>query len=589
MKGFWQFLYTNGALGFLAISIAIFLGACSGGGGGGGASNTGLTGQFIDSSVANLSYESKSYSGITDSEGKFKYKEGEIITFKLGDAFIGRAFGSPLLTPYDLEDENSDTVDPLNLALLLQSLDSDTNPENGIELPTTNLQALPASIDFSSRTNVEQQITDLSFSPIEINQVETHLVNSVSNVVGATIPPGRYSNTINQSYVRNDVYPTIYGGYTTGKVHPYYLDTCTVEFSSADFEVFESSIAGTIIGTDGTEHPFDLPKELFKEHATDTGVLVSFWGRTEYMQLVLRQPGSDCYTTLWFDRVNGEVMPPVGRIGFKTINLNLLRAGMYGNDGIVREPFVFNIEDRDGWLTSATLAWSQAGGGSGVIDLLTESADVEHFKHRYETTTNVVTGEVSEYWYGYGIFEGKYSLPITGGYSVLGYEHYNFNQSGPRKLSGVGVVRGIEYESPGNLIGDLTLTFKVTDNNGKSLSESYLIKPDWSPTDSGTGLQTYSLNYPDGEWYSILINGEWVADKSCLEFPYTNAEPGFIDPSYHTYITSGSCAYTSPYVCYEQVSYEGVDYEHKYYLDDRDQAEAQDTCEWLFEGVFAIE
>ena len=113
----------------LLITISLFLigltAGCSKSG-----SNT-LSGQFIDSNVAGLSYETSSgFKGITDEQGRYNYKPGDRVTFMLGNITIGTCDASDYVTPVDIFPGNSEAA--LNLAQFLQSIDSDGNPDNGI-------------------------------------------------------------------------------------------------------------------------------------------------------------------------------------------------------------------------------------------------------------------------------------------------------------------------------------------------------------------------------------------------------------------------------------------------------------------------
>ena len=76
----------------ILIALLVFVGLSSCGGDG---SKT-PTGQFIDSAVQGLGYEASpsGKNGITDDDGKFKYKDGDIISFFLGDVFLDLTFGS---------------------------------------------------------------------------------------------------------------------------------------------------------------------------------------------------------------------------------------------------------------------------------------------------------------------------------------------------------------------------------------------------------------------------------------------------------------------------------------------------------------
>lgn len=110
-------------------------------------------GQFKDSLVEGIKFDTPTQSGLTDSEGSFTYRKGEIVTLSLGGVILGSALGSELITPVNLVpgalDENNETV--LNIARLLQSLDLDGNPDNGITISATvRTEMANVSLDFSS-------------------------------------------------------------------------------------------------------------------------------------------------------------------------------------------------------------------------------------------------------------------------------------------------------------------------------------------------------------------------------------------------------------------------------------------------------
>ncbi len=143
------------------ITSCSLLAACGGGGGGGSSSEPAVeetSGVFLDSAVANLSYTSPSYSGVTTQFGGFDYKDGETTTF----SYLGLTLGSvtvtgdaSVVTPLELigtTDTSNQSV--RNLLVLLQSFDLDQDPSNGIELNTvyeTDLSSINVSSDtFSS-------------------------------------------------------------------------------------------------------------------------------------------------------------------------------------------------------------------------------------------------------------------------------------------------------------------------------------------------------------------------------------------------------------------------------------------------------
>lgn len=152
------------------VSIAVSLGACSNGSDSnrGDSGETVLTGQLIDSAIGGVRYTTETLSGVTDNQGKFEYLQGETVRFYLGDLMLGDARGAAIVNLFDLVDGVSPAAGialkkvigerpqgpsfhtVINLATLLQTLDKDGNPENGIEIsPDVAALFSPNSIDFN--------------------------------------------------------------------------------------------------------------------------------------------------------------------------------------------------------------------------------------------------------------------------------------------------------------------------------------------------------------------------------------------------------------------------------------------------------
>lgn len=146
------------ALGLLA--------SCGGGGGGGskgGDDSTGTsasTGVFLDAEVAGVRYRSapSGLSGTTNASGEFQYRPGDTVTFSVGGIVLGSAPATGILTPLVL----ANSIDTLpegvtaadvatNIAIFLQSFDSDGNPDNGITIaPALATAAASLSLDFQT-------------------------------------------------------------------------------------------------------------------------------------------------------------------------------------------------------------------------------------------------------------------------------------------------------------------------------------------------------------------------------------------------------------------------------------------------------
>jgi para-nitrobenzyl esterase len=123
-----------------AITATILATACGGGGGGGGSSETTgststATGVLKDANVAGLQYRSGSRSGTTDASDEFTYEVGETVTFFIGGVTGGTADGAGITTPIDLADGDSvSSTDVVNRVRFLLFLDSDGDPDNGIQI-----------------------------------------------------------------------------------------------------------------------------------------------------------------------------------------------------------------------------------------------------------------------------------------------------------------------------------------------------------------------------------------------------------------------------------------------------------------------
>ena len=117
-----------------------------------------LEGVFIDGAVSGLSYKTHSTSGETDSIGVFKYKEGEDITFSIGDIVLGDTKAKIMISPVDLVPNAVDATTPkvTNISVLLQTLDYDGQINNGIQIPNGIDPIVTASIKKNGNIDFDQ-------------------------------------------------------------------------------------------------------------------------------------------------------------------------------------------------------------------------------------------------------------------------------------------------------------------------------------------------------------------------------------------------------------------------------------------------
>jgi len=131
-------------------------------------SNTIIKGQFLDSAVSDLRYESLSSSGVTDATGNFQCLLSEEVNFYIGALKLGTSICQRIITPQTLAANVTVQSQPqtvtsasgvvstvagtsqvvvrpaspndssvVNRVRLLMTLDVDDNPANGIQLPSS--------------------------------------------------------------------------------------------------------------------------------------------------------------------------------------------------------------------------------------------------------------------------------------------------------------------------------------------------------------------------------------------------------------------------------------------------------------------
>jgi len=172
------------------VLLALAISACGGGGGGGGSSspanvNPGTgnnngggnqqqdlqTGVFTDAPVAGLRYRQGSQQVVTDADGQFTYdaNSSEKVEFLIGNTSIGFATGAAAVTPFDLQSGpgSLNYHRGINVSRLLVSLDVDSNPANGIEMPAdidSFVGDFPFDLQPSSFAQDEQVVRLLSLN-----------------------------------------------------------------------------------------------------------------------------------------------------------------------------------------------------------------------------------------------------------------------------------------------------------------------------------------------------------------------------------------------------------------------------------------
>ncbi len=155
-----------------------------------------LTGQFVDSPVGGLEY-TRSNSGteifLTNDNGEFNYQKDETVTFKVGQLTLGSTQGNALISPRDLASGEGAT----NVARVLQTLDDDGDPTNGITISAeVRSKAAKAANprNISETTNlddIKSEITSLasdsSVTLVSAEDANAHLEETLTSIDGSDV------------------------------------------------------------------------------------------------------------------------------------------------------------------------------------------------------------------------------------------------------------------------------------------------------------------------------------------------------------------------------------------------------------------
>ncbi len=192
--------------------------------------------QFVDAPVANLQYQSKSFSGYTSSTGGFNCSSQEEVSFYIGKLKLGTSVCQKIVTPLTLAAKKVVVSQPItttspsgivtqtgtkqtvqvqpakasdpgvvNRVRLLMTLDGDGNPNNGIQLPTPQEQrkVTVTTVNFDNTatfdndaSNIVSQLTNGSL--VDAQTALAHFSQTLSN-----LPQNASSQTTNTQPVNS--------------------------------------------------------------------------------------------------------------------------------------------------------------------------------------------------------------------------------------------------------------------------------------------------------------------------------------------------------------------------------------------------
>ncbi|MFA6145246.1 MAG: hypothetical protein WC691_10650, partial [Sulfuricurvum sp.] len=196
--------------GWLAVGVGAVGGGIALAGGGSGDTTPPLIGIFTDSAVGGVDYYINGVKvGTTDASGKFSYKAGDTITFKVGNVTIGDITSTQInadgkVLPQDLvgvartEITNATVV---KIAQFLQTLDSNSS-DTVITVDTSKL-ATTASGDVSSAT-LDSSLFAAAVTVVTTNEALAHLGTNTA----ITVPILTSINIVSATGVLNSILNT---------------------------------------------------------------------------------------------------------------------------------------------------------------------------------------------------------------------------------------------------------------------------------------------------------------------------------------------------------------------------------------------
>ncbi len=184
------------------------------------------TGVLFDAPVAGVNYKTATQSGITDAQGQYAYLLGEKVTFSIGDIVFPTTSAGPVVTPLDMAGVTDLTnTSVINIVRLLQTLDVDGDPTNGITIgPAAHTAATGLSITFDSATFD----TDVANLVSNSGSVNTSLIDGAAAISAfkrslSTLAVD-WASYLNLADHRQWNYLVTQGGVQTGIVYEYIVN-----------------------------------------------------------------------------------------------------------------------------------------------------------------------------------------------------------------------------------------------------------------------------------------------------------------------------------------------------------------------------
>lgn len=267
-----------------------------------------LTGVFVDSPVEGINYTSASVeNGATNAQGEYSYFRGEQIAFSIGQLTFPETPASSVISPLDLfATDNPFNQSVVNTLRLLQSLDTDGDPSNGISLSASAGDVAVATLDEGQTIEDFFNQSDADFAAdvevwldsaggasatlVDKAQAISHFVNYLEAELGTLFP-----NTFDVTRFTGDIYaPTLKGRS---------VSQATYTFTPDD----ETNLSGTFVRVHGEESTTGNYEFSFGRKV----IALSFGEQTEYLISRAFNTVNEVYSLCVISPDNAQSMPLV--------------------------------------------------------------------------------------------------------------------------------------------------------------------------------------------------------------------------------------------------------------------------------------
>ena len=230
--------------------------------GGGSSDTTVATGKsfYLDSAVSGINYKCGTQEGITDAEGAFTFDVGSSCTFYLGDIQL-RDIAADVL-----KDGESIVEDDAKIAQLLQTLDEDGDPTNGITVSPEVVDAMSTALNANGGNGT------LPDTEEELNALSAELETEVPDYEGHAVTEAEAEEHLSttQASVDTKKLKTFFAGKTLYNINE--QDSIEAVIFNNDATTIQFGTEQAVDITFGAHEIVDKDGDHFIDEITDTYV-----------------------------------------------------------------------------------------------------------------------------------------------------------------------------------------------------------------------------------------------------------------------------------------------------------------------------